>query len=420
MREVTLCQARKEKAQGMLEFALILPLLLLVALGIIEMGRLMLIYSSVFTASREAARYGSAAGDIGGYTPHYEDCNGMVSSAVRVGSLADIQPANVIISYDHGPGTSTFANCATIASQTVNLGDRVIVQVSANYQPLLPLVRFQSLPISSTSRRTILKDIAIRGTPPAPVDTNTPTPTETLTPTPTPTPTDTPTPTSTSTPTDTPTSTATETSTATSTDTPTPTETLTPTPTEIGAPTSTTTSTSTLTPTPSTTPTLTPTSTGTTTTTPTPTPACLIDDNAQMLVDSPNNRLSWAVTNLSPYDVYLVEAEILWPNDSRVPGQTPKLSSIVWGAGIDSGYTVWTGTVDGPLAVINTWSDPLLSHRLLPMNPGPSMTATFKYTRALLAGYYRLKLTFFNQALGAYCPPVETTYTLPGPTGSPP
>ena len=50
---------RQEGAQGMVEFALILPLLLLVVFGIIELGRLLVIYSSVGTASREAARYAS-------------------------------------------------------------------------------------------------------------------------------------------------------------------------------------------------------------------------------------------------------------------------------------------------------------------------------------------------------------------------
>ena len=51
----------RQNAQGMVEFALILPILLLVILGIIEFGRLLFFYSSVTSASREAARYGSAA-----------------------------------------------------------------------------------------------------------------------------------------------------------------------------------------------------------------------------------------------------------------------------------------------------------------------------------------------------------------------
>ena len=45
-----------ENGQGMVEFALVLPLLLLVMFGIIEFGRLLFIYSAVFTSSRDAAR----------------------------------------------------------------------------------------------------------------------------------------------------------------------------------------------------------------------------------------------------------------------------------------------------------------------------------------------------------------------------
>ena len=57
----------QESAQGMVEFALVLPMLILVLFGIIEVGRLLFIYNAVATSSREAARYGSAAGDVGGW-----------------------------------------------------------------------------------------------------------------------------------------------------------------------------------------------------------------------------------------------------------------------------------------------------------------------------------------------------------------
>jgi len=162
-------QPKEEKAQGMVEFALVLPLLLLLVLGIIEAGRMLFLYSAVLTSSREAARYGSAAGDIGGYVTHYEDCTGIRAAAKRMGRLAGIGDADISISYDHGPGTDPpFATCPISADQEVNLGDRVIVQVGATYRPLIPMVRFSSFPISAVTRRTIIKNVAIEGTPPAP------------------------------------------------------------------------------------------------------------------------------------------------------------------------------------------------------------------------------------------------------------
>jgi hypothetical protein len=48
---------RKTKGQGLVEFALILPLLLLLLLGIIEGGRIIWAYVTVQNAAREAARY---------------------------------------------------------------------------------------------------------------------------------------------------------------------------------------------------------------------------------------------------------------------------------------------------------------------------------------------------------------------------
>ena len=160
------------KAQGMVEFALIIPLLLLLIFGVIELGRLLFIYSSTLTASREAARYGSAAGQAKDNQPHYQDCDGIRDAAKRLGGLAGIRDEDILISYDHGPNTVVFAKSCP-ADQPVNLGDRLVVQIVASYQPILPLVKVAAFPINSTTARTILKDVTIDGTPPSPYPTNT-------------------------------------------------------------------------------------------------------------------------------------------------------------------------------------------------------------------------------------------------------
>src|SRR5512147_2832453 len=69
----------RERAQGMVEFALVLPLLLLLIFGVIELGRMFVIYSSVNSASREAARYGAASGLSGNNVIYYNDCAGMLA-----------------------------------------------------------------------------------------------------------------------------------------------------------------------------------------------------------------------------------------------------------------------------------------------------------------------------------------------------
>jgi hypothetical protein len=160
----------KLRAQGIVEFALVLPLLLLLVFGVIEAGRLLFIYGAVLSSSREAARYGSAAGEITGYIPYYGDCDGIRAAAMRIGRFAGVSATDVSISYDHGPTSSTnFAICPLGGDEYIKLGDRIIVQVVATFQPLLPLVNFQPIPISTITRRTIIKDVAIEGTPPSPV-----------------------------------------------------------------------------------------------------------------------------------------------------------------------------------------------------------------------------------------------------------
>ena len=246
--------SKKSRAQGLVEFALVLPLLLLLIFGIMELGRLLVIYTSVATSSREAARYASGAGKISGGTNYYLDCTGIRSSAKRVAVLIGLSDANINISYDHGPGTSVFSSTCP-AGTPVKMGDRVTVQVTGQYQPLFGLVNLPAFPISAATSRTILKDVDIEGTSAAvyPTFTNTPGPTPTATntlpPTETATPTTTASPTDTLPPSETPTATLSPTITLTPTTgpSPTPTNTSTATPTATATPTSTPTPTATAT-----------------------------------------------------------------------------------------------------------------------------------------------------------------------------
>ncbi len=161
---------QKIKGQGLVEFALVIPILLLLVFGIIEAGRLLFIYSAVLSSSREAARYGSAAGETSSLTPYFGDCVGIKNAAMRIGRFAGVSSTDVSISYDHGPSSSTnFAICPLTGTDHISLGDRITVQVVATFRPLLPLVNFRPVPISAITRRTIIKDVEIEGTPPSPV-----------------------------------------------------------------------------------------------------------------------------------------------------------------------------------------------------------------------------------------------------------
>lgn len=169
----------RENAQSMVEFALVLPLLLLLMFGVIELGRMLVIYSSVGTASREAARYASAAGQSPNGVPYYADCAGIQNAAQRMGILVGIQASDIQITYDEGPNPTPGVNPVQIGvcppgSTPISLGDRVVVQVSALYEPIVPLAPIPAFTISSDTARTIIKDVAIIGTPQPGQPTNAP------------------------------------------------------------------------------------------------------------------------------------------------------------------------------------------------------------------------------------------------------
>jgi hypothetical protein len=158
---------RGERGASAVEFALLIPVLVLFVFGIIEVGRLMGTYSTVVTASREAARYGSAVGDNDDNVPRYRDCAEMrrlaTGAGMRSSGLLAIDPVenvNISIRYDEGPTSETFvAECAPGADTApagVVRGHRVVVTVTRHFEPALPFVNaFGPFQVSSTDRRTI-------------------------------------------------------------------------------------------------------------------------------------------------------------------------------------------------------------------------------------------------------------------------
>lgn len=173
------------RGQGLVEFALVLPILLLLLLGIIELGRMFTTLAEATSASREAARYGASVGDTNLGGPRFLDCVGMRAAARRMLSLSTVTDNDIAISWDSGQGTPILGTCDSPPSRVeVLLGDRVVVAVTLTYTPIVPLVPIPPMPIRSETARTILMDIAAGPTATlgGPLSTNTPEP-PTLTPT---------------------------------------------------------------------------------------------------------------------------------------------------------------------------------------------------------------------------------------------
>jgi Flp pilus assembly protein TadG len=160
MKSKLLQRPPRQKAQAMIEFALVFPLLVFVLYGVLEFGRMLFIYTSVVNASREASRFGSSVGNVGSF--RFMDCNGILAAAQRNAILNAITAGNISIFYDRGPGTAAYATCASVNERDVRLGDRINVTVTIPYSPLMP-IDFASFPISSTAARTIIRNVEISG-----------------------------------------------------------------------------------------------------------------------------------------------------------------------------------------------------------------------------------------------------------------
>ncbi len=175
----TRSENRKGHGQGMLEFALALPIFLLLVLGVIEFGRLLAVVVSVTTAAREAARYGSAAGVDPGYSRapgeppvyYFQSCQGMREAAKRVGLFAGVKDANIAIGYYADNSIATVPDlsdplnyvgkrCSDITSAYNELGPsipRVVVKVTVQFKFLF--LWLNEFPISSQSVRTIVRSV---------------------------------------------------------------------------------------------------------------------------------------------------------------------------------------------------------------------------------------------------------------------
>jgi hypothetical protein len=165
--------SQKPKAQAMVEFAIALPFLLLIIYGIIELARIAFIFSSAANASRAAARYGSGAGENAEGVPHYLDCEGIQRVANESAYVTDFSDIN--ITYDRGvnsdgtqipiagvdPNPDT--NSCPLENINVRNGDRIIVQITVNYEPIISVIPIDPVEVVSSNARTFIIAIPILG-----------------------------------------------------------------------------------------------------------------------------------------------------------------------------------------------------------------------------------------------------------------
>jgi len=162
MKQIKNKLSSQSKGQAMAEFALTIPVFFMLIFGVIELSRYFLVYSSIFTATREATRYGSSVGDAS--LPNYQNCEMIAETAVRMGNFGGVQTNDISIFYESEPGTWV-ADCDPAVDpedryQPV-LGDRVVVEIDTDFDSILGVV--PDMMISAENGRTIMLGVLKQG-----------------------------------------------------------------------------------------------------------------------------------------------------------------------------------------------------------------------------------------------------------------
>ena len=128
-------RSRRERGQALVEFALVVPIFLVLVFGIVDFGWALKSWITVTNASREGARFGAVGWAPGTYPTN---CNESASDDITVvgrtcsalaGSVADVR--SVSATYEEHNGVSG-----------VQTGDSIVVSMTYKYDFITPLGSF--------------------------------------------------------------------------------------------------------------------------------------------------------------------------------------------------------------------------------------------------------------------------------------
>lgn len=130
--------------QGLVEFALLFPVLLLILLGAVDLGRAFDAYVNITNASREGARYGST---------HPTNTVGITTTVTN--ELSGLAVQSIAVECAPPPPSTSFSagNCSTPTK-----GDQIRVTVTTSFQFLtLFLFNLPNIPMSNFTIMAIAK-----------------------------------------------------------------------------------------------------------------------------------------------------------------------------------------------------------------------------------------------------------------------
>ncbi len=155
-----------ERGQALVEFALTVPILLMLVFGIMDLARLIFAYTQVIDAARNGVRYGIVEGlDTGNV--QYLDCNGIEGAAHDTPGLVPGRDMGVTITYLNLQDNDALplATCGKDGGpsfNTVKDGAVLAVKVEGEITPMTPVLAMfdNSIHFSYTAKRAIAKSTA--------------------------------------------------------------------------------------------------------------------------------------------------------------------------------------------------------------------------------------------------------------------
>ena len=136
----------RSRGQSLVEFAVILPVITMVVLGLFDLGRAVFTYNTLSQAARQANR--TAIVD--------QNTDRVKAMAVAAAPTIGLSPSNVSVCFKTPSSTQT--NCASPATDNCTSSNRVIgclaiVTASMTYVPMTPVISLlmPSISLSSTS-----------------------------------------------------------------------------------------------------------------------------------------------------------------------------------------------------------------------------------------------------------------------------
>ena len=137
---------RRTGGQALVEFTIVLPLIVVLVLGALDLGRAVYSYNTLSQSARTASRTALVNQDVAT----------VKSSAIASAATLGLTTTNVAVCFKAANTSQT--NCAQptvddCPSTTRQVGCLAIVVVSLSYQPMTPVISvfFNTIPLTATS-----------------------------------------------------------------------------------------------------------------------------------------------------------------------------------------------------------------------------------------------------------------------------